>query len=72
MLHFDTSSLSDPSPIEVIIQKLIKAPVGANHAIAMVQSRIVSYTREADCFILRQVKVSFNIFLFLYSRYRLC
>lgn len=33
MLYFDTSlSLADPFPINVIIQKLIKASLGADHA----------------------------------------
>lgn len=51
MLHFDSSlSLADPFLIEVIFEKLIKAALGADHARAMVQSRILSYTREAEPF----------------------
>lgn len=49
MLYFDTSlTLADTFSIEVIIQKPVKASLGADHARAVVQSRIVSYTREAN------------------------
>lgn len=64
MLYFDTTlSLADPFPIEVIFQKLIRAALGADHARAMVQSRIVSYNRETEPFYFQTGKSGFNIFL---------